>query len=153
MDFSRHVSRRLHEEHMATLVLWGRVQQAFAAGKPDPALMKQAAVALAGEIGQHFDFEERALFPLLRAGGEGELADLLAEEHVPIREAGRQFISLQGKDAPGTGDAQDLRRLALELAERLAAHVHKEEQSLLPACENLLDEDADRELIGAYAMG
>ena len=39
----------------------------------------------------------------------------------------------------------------LELAERLVAHVQKEEMSLLPALEDLVDEEADGELAAAYA--
>jgi len=45
-----------------------------------------------------------------------------------------------------TGNTARLRALGLELAERLTAHVQKEEMALLPMLEDLLDEDADREL-------
>ena len=31
MDFNRQISRRLHEEHEATLALWNRFEQAVAA--------------------------------------------------------------------------------------------------------------------------
>ena len=44
-----------------------------------------------------------------------------------------------------------LRVTALELAERLVSHVQKEEMSLLPALEDLLDEATDAELALAYA--
>jgi hypothetical protein len=44
-----------------------------------------------------------------------------------------------------------LRSLGLELAERLVSHVQKEEMSLLPALEDLLDEEVDHELASAYA--
>jgi hypothetical protein len=46
---------------------------------------------------------------------------------------------------------KESRALALELAERLVSHVQKEEMSMLPALDDLLDEDADRELVLAYA--
>jgi hypothetical protein len=46
-----------------------------------------------------------------------------------------------------------LRRSALELAERQVAHIQKEEMSLLPLLEDLIDEDTDRELALAYASG
>jgi iron-sulfur cluster repair protein YtfE (RIC family) len=141
------VTRRLHEEHVATLALWGRVEQAFAAGVHDAALMREAAAALAGEIARHFEFEEVQLFPRLVAGSEGDLAGLLAEEHVTIRAAAQRFIALAARDPLPAG----LKPLALELAERLASHVQKEEMALLPALEDLLDEDADRELALAYA--
>ena len=85
------VTRRLHEEHVATLALCSRLEATLAAGKTDPVLMRAAAAALAGEIERHFAFEESDLFPRLRAAGEGELADLLHEEHVTIRAAAQQF--------------------------------------------------------------
>ena len=31
MEFNRHISRRLHEEHQATLALWARVEASLAA--------------------------------------------------------------------------------------------------------------------------
>jgi hypothetical protein len=48
---------------------------------------------------------------------------------------------------------RSLKRLGLELCERLADHALKEEQAMLPALESLLSEDADRELFSAYAGG
>lgn len=147
MEFNRHISRRLHEEHDATLTLWGRVEATLAAGKSDPALLKSAAASLAHELDVHFDFEEKELFPRLAAFGEADIGELLAEEHTTIRSAGRRFIELVRGD-PG---AAELKPLALELAERLFSHVQKEEMSLLPMLEDLVDEAADGELTAAYA--
>src|SRR5512147_3211346 len=92
MTFNRAVSRRLHEEHDATLALWGRVARSLA--KPDPetlALLRRAAAALDGEIGRHFRFEEEALFPRLAEAGQGDLGELLTEEHVVIRDAAERL--------------------------------------------------------------
>ena len=147
MEFNRHISRRLHEEHQATLALWGRVEAALAAGRHDAALLRSAAGALAHELDHHFRFEEDALFPRLAAAGEGDIGELLQEEHAVIRDAGKLFIALV-KNNPA--DPQ-IKPLGLELAERLVAHVQKEEMSLLPALEDLLDEDADSELSVSYA--
>ena len=144
MASSRLVSRRLHEEHDATLALWGKVESSLASGNADPALLREAAAALAHEISRHFEFEERELFPRLAGAGEGDIAALLAEEHVVIREAARQFA--QALDA-GAG----LKPVGLELAERLMSHIQKEEMSLLPVLDDLLDEQADAELIERYA--
>jgi DUF438 domain-containing protein len=143
---TRQVTRRLHEEHQATLALWARVEASLAAGKTDAALLRAAAAALADEIERHFAFEEEQLFPRLAAGGEGDIAELLREEHVTIRAAGREFIALAKQDA---ADPR-LRALGLELAERLVSHVQKEEMSLLPALDDLLDESADQQLAEAY---
>jgi iron-sulfur cluster repair protein YtfE (RIC family) len=147
MEFNRHISRRLHEEHAATLALWGRVEQTLAAGKPDPALLRQAATMLAEEITRHFEFEEAQLFPRLAAAGEGDISALLLDEHAAIRTAARGYTALVKQDAADPA----LRPLALELAERLVSHVQKEEMALLPALDELLDEETDHELNAAYA--
>jgi hemerythrin-like domain-containing protein len=39
------------------------------------------------------------------------------------------------------------------LCDRLTEHAQKEEQALLPALDNTLSEDDDRELFAAYAGG
>lgn len=147
MEFNRHISRRLHEEHAATLALWGRVEQAIASGKLDPALLRQAAAMLAEEITRHFEFEEAELFPRLGAAGEGDIAGLLIDEHAAIRAAAQRYTELVKLDAADPA----LRPLALELAERLVSHVQKEEMALLPALDDLLDEETDHELNAAYA--
>jgi hemerythrin-like domain-containing protein len=144
---SRQVSRRLHEEHRATLALWSRVEATLAARRSDPALMRQAAASLAEEVERHFAFEEGELFPRLAAAGEGDIAQLLEEEHGAIRAAAADFMRL----ARANPADESLRPAGLELAERLLAHVQKEEMSLLPALEDLLDEEADHELAAAYA--
>lgn len=148
MEFNRHINRRLHEEHLATLALWGRLESSLAAGKPDAALMRNAAGSLAEEIDRHFAFEEAELFPRLAAAGEGDIAGLLAEEHAVIRAAAKEFIALVKANPVDTR----LRPLGLELAERLVAHVQKEEMSMLPALEDLLDEPADEALTTGYVM-
>ncbi len=147
MEFNRHISRRLHEEHDATLALWGRVEASLAAGKHDALLLQTAAAALAQELDHHFRFEERELFPRLAAAGEGDIGELLQEEHEVIRQAGQRFIQSVKEDS----SKNEVRLLGLELAERLVAHVQKEEMSLLPALEDLVDEAQDGELSAAYA--
>jgi hemerythrin-like domain-containing protein len=154
MDFNRQISRRLHEEHEATLALWNRFELAVAARAWPPqaddgelaSLLRNCASALTQEVSHHFDFEESELFPRLAEAGEGDIAELLTEEHVAVRAAAQGFgAALQ------TQDWQRLRAAGLELAERLVAHVQKEEMSLLPAIEDLLDEETDARLALAYA--
>lgn len=148
MNFNRQTCRRLHEDHEATLALWNRFEQAATAGTwpPGEDLPRHCATALAGEIAQHFEFEENELFPRLIEAGEGDIAELLAEEHVAIRAAAQAFTAAFEKR-----DWQQLRSAGLELSERLAAHVQKEEMSLLPAVEDLLDDETDARLALAYA--
>ncbi|MCD6044364.1 MAG: hypothetical protein K0R40_3967, partial [Burkholderiales bacterium] len=73
-------------------------------------------------------------------------AELLKEEHATIREVATRFIALANE-----AFSKELRAVGVELAERLVSHVQKEEMSLLPALEDLLDEAADAELSLAYA--
>jgi hemerythrin-like domain-containing protein len=143
---TRQVSRRLHEEHQATLALWARLEAALAAGRADAALMRAAAASLADEIERHFAFEEAELFPRLTAAGEGDIATLLEEEHVTIRAAAARFIAAVKANPL---DAS-LKPLGMELAERLVSHVQKEEMSMLPALDDLLDEQTDDSLSAAY---
>ena len=156
MDFNRHICRRLHEEHQATLALWGRLEQALAVRGTEPPteedlrLVRDCAAQLAGELTRHFAFEETGLFPLLAAAGEGDIAGLLMEEHTTIRAAAQRFGELTRPGQHLGACWPELRRLGLELAERLASHVQKEEMSLLPSLEDLLDEETDRELAGSY---
>lgn len=147
MEFNRRISRRLHEEHAATLALWGRLESVLAAGRHDAALLKSAAASLERELDRHFRFEEAELFPRLAEAGEGDIGELLREEHETIRAAGIRFIALAREDSP----SKDLRTLGLELAERLVSHVQKEEMALLPALDDFIDEETDHELDSAYA--
>ena len=147
MEFNRRISRRLHEEHAATLALWGRLESVLAAGRHDAALLKSAAASLERELDRHFRFEEAELFPRLAEAGEGDIGELLREEHETIRAAGIRFIALVKEDSP----SKDLRTLGLELAERLVSHVQKEEMALLPALDDFIDEETDHELDSAYA--
>ncbi len=154
MFYSRQTSLRLHEEHLATIQLWGRLEQSFAARVPQDeldALLRNCSAALADEVTRHFEFEEKELFTRLAQAGDRDIAELLAEEHETIRSAARalrELLALPQRDAAAR---QQLRTLALELAERLVAHVQKEEMALLPALEDLIDEETDRELALAYA--
>jgi DUF438 domain-containing protein len=147
MEFNRHISRRLHEEHVATLALWGRLEAALAAGRHDAALLKSAAASLERELDRHFRFEEAELFPRLAEAGEGDIGELLREEHDTIRAAGMRFIAL----VKGDGNEKEIRTIGLELAERLVNHVQKEEMALLPALDDFIDEETDHELDSAYA--
>ncbi|MBL8325377.1 MAG: hemerythrin domain-containing protein [Rubrivivax sp.] len=157
MPATRHVCQVLDEEHRATLELLARVRRA--AADEDPAALAAIAPGLARalthEIGRHFDFEEQQLFPRLHEGGAGDLATLLLEEHHTLRAVAAELLPparrLAAGAAPGPDEMAVMRRTALEWAERLEAHVHKETQALLPELDNLLDESSDGELAMAYA--
>jgi hemerythrin-like domain-containing protein len=162
MSASRQVSHTLDTEHRSSLDLLGRVELAFAratraAAQRDPELVKLAgalARLVEQDIGRHFDFEERELFTRMAEAGEGDIAELLREEHDAIREVAAELLPLARGAAAGTLDDAGfdaLRRGALEMVERQVAHIQKETMALLPLLDDLLDDDTDRELAFAYA--
>ena len=166
MDFQRQTNKRLYEEHVATLQLLARVERVFsgragayppAAGDAEwPAFARALVSAIEVEVARHFEFEERDLFPRLEEAGDGDLAALLQEEHATIRAVAQPLADLlrQALAADLTPQQwQTLKTLALEFSERLGSHAQKEDGALLPVLDQLLDEDTDRELFGAYAAG
>ena len=166
MDFLRQTNRRLYEEHVATLQLLARVERVFSgrAGAYPPAaddaawppFVRALLAAIDVEIARHFEFEERDLFPRLEEAGDGDLAALFGEEHATIRAVAEPLAGLLRRalaDGLAPQQWQTLKVQALEFCERLGSHAQKEDGALLPVLENLLDEDTDRELFGAYAAG
>lgn len=152
-NFARQVSRALDDEHRVTLELLARVEQVFRrAGATDPVLAMTFGRQLAYELARHFEFEESEIFARLEETGAGDLAALLTEEHATIRRAADELLPLASAaaslDAAGWAD---FRRCALEMVERLRAHIDKETAALLPAIDDALDENTDRELAFAYA--
>ena len=160
MQLQRHISRRLHEEHMNALALLEQLEQLLGGRKgawpPPPgdqawrAFSAKLAEALNNEVSSHFALEENALFGRLTDAGNGDLVDLLLEEHATIRAVVAELLpacalsTRGGAVEPATWQA--IKMHGLELAERLSGHINKEELSLVPAVEELLDEDTDREL-------
>ena len=166
MEFRRQTNKRLYEEHVATLHLLARVERVFTgragvyppmAGDSEwPGFARALLSALEVEVARHFEFEERDLFPRLEEAGDGDLAALLNEEHVTIRAVAQSLADLLRRAFAGGLQPQQwqaMKTLALEFSERLGSHAQKEDGALLPVLENLLDEDTDRELFGAYAAG
>jgi len=156
MSYSRQVSRTLHDEHRASIDLLARVERALARGEDVdwPPLAAALVRQLEHEIDRHFGFEEQQLFPRMADAGDGDLVELLAEEHESIRAVAEELLPLARAAAAGTpdaGSAATLQRLALELVERQVAHIQKETMALLPLLDDLLDDDTDRELAFAYA--
>lgn len=159
MHLQREVNHVLDEEHRASLDLMHRVEQACARpGGVRAPEFAQIAAALARhiewDIKRHFDFEERELFPRLEAAGEADIVALLIEEHVAIREVAGELLPRAQAAAAGTldtagGDA--LKRGALEMVERLVAHIQKETMALLPMLDDHLDDETDRALVLSYA--
>lgn len=164
MNFSRQTSHALHEEHRAHLDLLGRVEQALArAPRGDTArspelvkLVLALARNLEQDLDRHFGFEEKELFPRMSEAGDGEIAQLLTEEHEAIREVAQELLPLARAATAGSADGavwDALKRSALEMVERQVAHIQKEEMALLPLLDDLLDDETDRQLAFDYAAG
>ena len=158
MNTARQVSRALDEEHRNNLALLEKVEQALVRSAHYDAgharLMAQFAAALEHDIERHFTFEEISLFPLMAEAGDGEMAELLREEHDTIREVATELLPLARSAASGPLDDASwstLKRCALEMVERQVAHIQKETMALLPLLDDLLDDETDRELAFAYA--
>ncbi len=165
MELQRQISRKLYEEHVAVLELLGRFGRALerlgaappAPPAPDDAawrvLLAQVDTALEYEITRHFDLEETQLFPRLHARGEGDLAELLFEDHEMIRAVTRPLLGLVARARAGRLDAAGWRSLkasGLELVERLGSHAEKEQGALVPVVDEMLDEATDQELWAQY---
>ncbi len=158
------IARMLHEEHVAVLALLRRLEAALARHGLDPPaegddptmgrLLDDLAAAIEVEIATHFAFEEDAVFPVLVAHGEGELAAQLAEEHRVIRPAGARLAraARAARADAFTGESWPaFRRDAADFAQRLARHAEAEEAALVPLLDDLIDEDQDGRLSMAYA--
>jgi hemerythrin-like domain-containing protein len=150
MDYRRQTPQALDAEHRASLALYGKLEQALVARDREGLARLAGPLArhLESEVSHHFDFEERELFPRLADAGEGDIAELLNEEHAAIREVAASLLPLV-EAGPATLDAAqsgDFRRLALELVERQVAHIQKESMALLPMLDDLLDDETDRAL-------
>ena len=156
MEPQRQTPRALHDEHRATLALYGRLEQALATRDRDAVAKLAPAMVrhLSEEIGRHLDFEEAELFPRLADAGEGDIAALLADEHAAIREVAAEALPLFETVRQGADPfAQTrMRMVALELVERQIAHIQKESMALLPLLDELLDDETDRELAFAYSV-
>ena len=162
MELQRQISRKLYEEHVAVLDLLGRFGRALERLRAEPppvddpawrVLLAQIGTALEYEITRHFDLEETQLFPRLHARGEGDLAELLFEDHEMIREVTRPLLGLVARAQAGGLDAAGWRALkasGMELVERLSAHAEKEQGALVPLVDEMLDEATDLELWTEY---
>jgi hemerythrin-like domain-containing protein len=162
MELKRQISRQLYDEHVAIIDLLGRFARSLerlAAGPPAAGdatwrvLLGQVSTALEHEITRHFDLEETQFFPRLHARGEGDLAELLFEDHEVIRGVTRPLLGLVAQAQTGKLDAagwRTLKALGLELADRLGSHAEKEQGALVPLVDEMLDEATDLELCTLY---
>ncbi len=156
-----HVASLLHDDHMATLALIGRLEALLgrhgpasapdASSVPVATLLRDVEQAVAREIRPHFAFEEAELFPRLAEAGLDELVELLVAEHAALLPLADRAVELAGRGrGRGAGFTPvvwvEFHTVAATLAGQLAAHVEKEEMGLLPALDDLLDAETDTAL-------
>jgi len=160
---TKQAMRMLHREHVTVIGLLGRLSQLLSqhnAANPPAAddstasgLLAELSGALINEIERHFQFEEEKLFPLLDANGDQDLSDLLREDHAVLVPVIRAVADAIGQSRAGFSNEAwaAFYPLAAELADRLTDHAEKEEMSLVPLLDDLLEDDEDADLAAAYA--
>ena len=148
----------LHEEHFRFLVSICDLQNRIGgeAGErsfdPDDAEDHGEMQGLIGSLDHfltHHAFEENVVFPLIRAEGDPELADLLADEHVAIEPTTRHLRILTVemlRHGPGGGCWSEFRKVAQQLFSQMLEHLQNEEMAILQRLDRLLDVETDRRL-------
>lgn len=163
MNFNRRTAQLLHEDHQATIAVIESLDQLIAKSRKkapdvsDPAVLrtlKNAAGAINDEVSNHFEFEENELFTRLEEMGDLAIGEHLRSEHQALLPLGKMVDEI-ARSAIENGFTDEswtkFRNVAGELVERMFVHIQKEEMALLPALDDLLDDEADMELSTAYA--
>lgn len=143
-----HEIEMLHEEHVAVLDKLALLTQAIRAPQTardsaQPryrALLRALINDLEGLVEDHFRYEERYLFPLLREAGRRELADSLMLEHVAMRHAALPVLDHVRNAlaaSPSADEWREFGRLASRLVEMKRAHVEREQTELVPLLQSL----------------
>lgn len=159
MEFTSKVAQTLHQEHVAVIALMDKLSAFVGKGVPSfedssaSRLIDDVITGIEGEITDHFQFEEVDLFPILRDEGDGDMADLLSEDHEVILPIGKQLVE-KARNAKANGFTDEswteFRRLGGEFAERLTDHASKEEIGLVPLIDETLEDDVDERLAAGY---
>lgn len=156
MQFVRQIPQALDAEHRRSMELLDRLERTLRKGDDAElaALARPLLHLMDDEAVRHFAFEEDSLFPRLVEAGDDAMAGLLVEEHGHIRSLVGELRPLMQALARGTlpgAERGTVKRLGLELVERMVSHIQKETMGLLPMLDDLLDETTDRDLAFAYA--
>ena len=127
----------LSHQHQHALALCVRIDRAQPIPEADvEAWQEEIERHFAQEIAVHFSAEESVLFPAARRYGELDLlVDNLLTDHAVLREgfAGAQARNMCSGDLP-------------VFAQRLSAHIRKEERELLERLQQLMNADELRAL-------
>ena len=153
----------LHEEHFRILVsicgLENRVDGPAAADPLDPSRAEdkqqlQDLVCALDDVLGHHAFEESVIFPLIRRGGEGELAGVLAREHGAIEPMAARLRAITADILENGTDEDDwatFREAARELIDEVMCHLEKEELNIVQRMDLFLDRETDHRLAIEHA--
>lgn len=148
----------LHEEHFRILVCISDLQNRVSgeAGErffnPDDDREHEEMHGLIGSLDHvlaHHAFEENVIFPLIRADGDPDVADLLEEEHVAIEPTTQRLRAVTVdilQHGPNNGRWTEFRTLAQKLFSQMLEHLEKEEAIILQQLDRLLDAATDHRL-------
>ena len=159
MDLNTRIARQLHDEHVAVISLMDKLQEFVGKDQPDTTdsqisnFLGDLKVVIEGEVTDHFKFEEDDLFPILNDEGDGDMSDLLSEEHDVILPLGLELAAaIEVVRSEGfTADSwQSFKQYGAEFSDRLRDHANKEEMGLVPLIDDLLEADVDANLATNY---
>src|SRR5512144_228910 len=155
----------LHEEHFRILVsicgLENRVEGPAAADPLDPRRgddrqqLEDLMCALDDVLGHHA-FEESVIFPLIRSGGEGELAGILEREHGAIEPIAARLRAITADILANGIDERSwatFREAARELIGEVMRHLQKEELNIIQRMDVFLDRETDHRLAVEHVAG
>ncbi|NWG24320.1 MAG: hemerythrin domain-containing protein [Pseudorhodoplanes sp.] len=157
-SFLTELGQVLHEEHFRILSLICGLENRVAGGEGgrpiDPANAEeranlQALTVALDQIIDHNRFEESILFPLIYAGGGGDLTALLTHEHDTIGPLARHVRSLATAilDHGVDGERWDaFQSAAKDLVSEMMSHLQKEEMAVVQRLRLFLDTETDHRL-------
>jgi hemerythrin-like domain-containing protein len=157
------IGRRLHEEHQSTLSILNDLEAAILARPQDHPMdladareretLERFIRVVDRDVSRHFDFEEDALFPILRSRGAADMADMLTREHAAIKPIAIRLKAVaahalkHGFNALTWGE---FRTSVIDLMDREAFHIQKEEMGLVRVLAYFLDDAQDAALAKRY---
>ena len=163
MTYTRRCVQMLYEDHQAVMALASEIDGLLGrSGRDGPdmgddatrQLVSRAVEAIEHEVTDHFAFEEKSMFPLLREEGEDEICDHLDEDHRVILPLGKSAAAIARKGLQEGFDHDSWQKFvhdAGEFIERILAHAEKEDMAMLPLLEDILDAETDMQLAEEYA--
>ena len=159
------VGQKLHEEHLSTLGILNTLEGVILGRSADNPMdlsspgnreyLEQLITVMDQDVTQHFGFEEEMIFPILRENGAADIAEMLFQEHEIIRPLAGHLKTM-ATDALQTGFDRarwsEFRARIIELMEREAFHIQKEEMGMVRVLAHFIDAETDQRLATRHAQ-